>query len=109
MTIIIYCIYLHQLGGIQMTTVANRPDGTFSLEEVLSKVRDGSNIHNSKTSLICVENTHNWCGGAALPLHWMNEVCSYDRQILTIEFIIPFGIVVLNVMASLVDVDLLPN
>lgn len=57
-----------------MNTVRNLPDGTFSLDEVVTRMRDGSDIHNTKTSLICVENTHNWCGGVALPLTWMSEV-----------------------------------
>uniref|UniRef100_A0A1B6KDU5 Aromatic amino acid beta-eliminating lyase/threonine aldolase domain-containing protein n=2 Tax=Graphocephala atropunctata TaxID=36148 RepID=A0A1B6KDU5_9HEMI len=70
-----------QLGGIQMTTVANLPDGTFSLEDMLAKLRDDSNVHTTSTSLICVENTHNWCGGLPLPLPWMEQLASLSREL----------------------------
>ncbi|XP_046660040.1 LOW QUALITY PROTEIN: probable low-specificity L-threonine aldolase 2 [Homalodisca vitripennis] len=70
-----------QLGGIQMTTVTNLPDGTFSLEEMLTKLRDDSNVHTTTTSLICVENTHNWCGGLPLPLPWMEQLATISREL----------------------------
>ncbi|XP_054257692.1 L-allo-threonine aldolase-like isoform X2 [Macrosteles quadrilineatus] len=72
-----------QVAGVQMTAVANQPDGTWSLEEMMSKLRDGSNIHTTQTALICVENTHNWCGGRALPLPWLQRLAkiSHDTKI----------------------------
>lgn len=45
-----------------ITTVQNKPDGTFDLQEVESKIR-GSDIHEPVTAMIAVENTHNACGG----------------------------------------------
>lgn len=57
-----------------MTTVVNLPDGTFSLDEMMGKLRDDTNVHTTQTALICVENTHNWCGGRALPLTWLAQV-----------------------------------
>ena len=38
-----------------------------------SKVRKGD-IFEPITSLIVVENTHNMCGGKALPMKWLDEV-----------------------------------
>ena len=38
------------------------------------KIRDHSDDHEPQTSLICVENTQNFCGGKVLPLNWLNDV-----------------------------------
>lgn len=69
-----------QLAGVQMTGVVNLPNGTWSLEEMMSKLRDGSNIHTTQTALICVENTHNWCGGRALPLSWLQRLVQISKD-----------------------------
>lgn len=63
-----------QIGGVQIQTVKNNADGTFSIDEMKTKVRDSSNVHYSRTALICVENTHNVCGGKVLPPSWVKEV-----------------------------------
>ena len=75
-----------QLGGVHPRTLKNLEDGTFSIEELEAKV--GRNIcemcsvtafymlfkvreddqHLPITTLIAIENTHNKCGGRALPL-----------------------------------------
>ncbi|XP_035679756.1 probable low-specificity L-threonine aldolase 2 isoform X1 [Branchiostoma floridae] len=62
-----------QLGGIHPRTVRNKPDGTFDLDEVESKVRT-SDPHLPITRLICVENTQNICGGRVLPLSFLKEL-----------------------------------
>ncbi|HEY8491035.1 MAG TPA: low-specificity L-threonine aldolase [Dehalococcoidia bacterium] len=53
------------LGGLQLRPVPNTPRGMLDLEALERTVR-GRNIHWPETGLICVENTHNRCGGAAL-------------------------------------------
>jgi threonine aldolase len=53
------------LGGVFPHTVPNRPDGTMRLDEIEAAIR-GENIHFPRTRLICLENTHNRCYGAAL-------------------------------------------
>lgn len=50
------------------------PDGTLDLEEVERKIRNGSDVHQSRTSVICLENTHNRCGGRILPVDWTLQV-----------------------------------
>jgi len=61
------------LGGIGPHTVSNQPDGTMRLEDIKAAIR-GDNVHFPRTRLICLENTHNRCGGAALtpntPMRW---------------------------------------
>ncbi len=54
------------LGGIHARTVPNHPDGTLAAGDVEAAVRDASNIHFPRTALICLENTHNRCGGVVL-------------------------------------------
>ncbi|XP_066289659.1 uncharacterized protein [Branchiostoma lanceolatum] len=64
-----------QLGSVHPRTVRNKPDGTFDLEEVESKIRT-NDPHLPITRLICVENTQNICGGRVLPLSFLKEVRS---------------------------------
>jgi threonine aldolase len=53
------------LGGVVLRAVANREDGTMDQAEVQAAVR-AVNIHYPPTTLVCLENTHNRCGGAVL-------------------------------------------
>lgn len=59
-----------QFGGISPRTVPNLPDGTMNIELVKSAIRE-DDIHEPITKLICIENTHNVCGGKVLPLEFM--------------------------------------
>ncbi len=61
------------LGGIHVHTVPNTPDGGMDLARVEEAIR-GPNIHFPRTKVICLENTHNRCGGAAVPLAHMAAV-----------------------------------
>ena len=54
------------LGGVFPHIIPNQPDGTMRLEEIEAAVRT-ENIHFPHTRLICLENTHNRCYGAARP------------------------------------------
>ncbi|UCC62400.1 MAG: low-specificity L-threonine aldolase [Anaerolineae bacterium] len=53
------------LGGIHPHTLPNQPDGTLRLEDVEAAIRP-ENPHHPRTRLICLENTHNRCGGVVL-------------------------------------------
>ena len=56
-----------------MREVENNPDGTFNIADVQNKMHvDG--FYEPRTSLICVENTHNVLGGQIMPLEWLDEV-----------------------------------
>jgi threonine aldolase len=66
-----------QYGGISMRTVTNLPDGTMDINEIQNSIRE-EDIHEPETCLICVENTHNACGGKVLPitfLHRLKQLC----------------------------------
>jgi len=53
------------LGGLGLRAVRNDEQGRLDLEDVRSAVR-GRDIHFPPTGLICIENTHNLCGGGVL-------------------------------------------
>lgn len=53
------------LGGVVMRTLTNRQDGTIDLGLIEESIR-GQNIHSPQTTLLCLENTHNRCGGTVL-------------------------------------------
>jgi len=53
------------LGGVVMHTLPNGQDGQIDLAAIEEAVR-GKNIHFPQTTLLCLENTHNRCGGAVL-------------------------------------------
>lgn len=62
-----------QFGGVSPRTIPNLPDGTFDLNAVKLAIRDDE-IHEPITKLICVENTHNACGGKVLPICFMETL-----------------------------------
>lgn len=53
------------LGGVVMRTVPNEANGQMKLDLVEQAIRP-KNIHFPETTLLCLENTHNRCGGAVL-------------------------------------------
>ncbi len=53
------------LGGIQLRPIANNDRGSVDADELAGTMRP-ENIHMPRTALLCLENTHNRCGGAVL-------------------------------------------
>lgn len=70
-----------QIAGVQIWPLPNKPDGTFDLDEMEEKVRDHTDDHEPMTSLICVENTQNWCGGKVLPLEWLDDLAMRAKKL----------------------------
>lgn len=50
------------------------PDGTLDLDEIKSKIRNSKDAHQSHSVLLCLENTHNRCGGRIVPHEWTLKV-----------------------------------
>lgn len=67
------------LGGVHPHTIANQPDGTLRLEDMRTAIRP-DNVHFPRTRLICLENTHNRCGGAVLSGQYTDAVVSLARD-----------------------------
>ena len=67
------------LGGIHPHTIPNQPDGTLRPEDIEAAIRP-DNVHFPRTRLICLENTHNRCYGAALSPGYMASVGRLARR-----------------------------
>ncbi|KAH8241174.1 hypothetical protein KR032_001433 [Drosophila birchii] len=67
------------LAGVQLATLKNEQDGTFSLQELRRRIRH-DDYHEPITSLVVVENTHNICGGKVVPLSFLDELAALVRQ-----------------------------
>jgi len=65
-------------GGIHSTQIPNQDDGTMQLEDIKSAIR-GIDDHFPVTKLICLENTHNVCGGAPLSVKYTKEVANLAK------------------------------
>jgi threonine aldolase len=50
------------LGGVHSCQLPNQPDGSLLLEDVAAAFRP-DDLHEPVTRLVCLENTHNGCGG----------------------------------------------
>jgi len=50
------------------------PDGTLDLEKMEEYVHTDADVHWAPTRLVCLENTHNHCGGLVLPLEHVRAV-----------------------------------
>jgi len=66
------------LGGVHPHTIPNQADGTLRLEDIEGAIR-ADNVHFPRTRLICLENTHNRCGGAVLTAPYMDQVANLAR------------------------------
>lgn len=68
------------LGGIHPHVLPNRADGTLDLAAVEAAIRDPSNVHFPRTRVICLENTHNRCGGIAFSPEYGDAVGALARR-----------------------------
>jgi len=62
------------LGGVNMRALPNDSMGRLDPDDVVRAIRE-DDIHCPKTALLCLENTHNRCGGVVLPAEYTNGVC----------------------------------
>ena len=67
------------LGGIHPFTVPNQSDGTLRLTDIESAIRS-DNPHFPTSRLICLENTHNRCGGVPLTPEYTRQVGDLARR-----------------------------
>jgi threonine aldolase len=68
------------LGGIHPHVLQNEPDGTFELQAIEGAIRNTEDPHQPPTRLICLENTHNRCGGIASPPEYYDAVGELARE-----------------------------
>lgn len=78
-------IFLHEqggsaaLGGVHPHPVANNPDGTMDLGQIKAAIRE-EDIHCPRTQLVCLENSHNLCGGVAVTPAYTVSVCQLAHE-----------------------------
>ncbi len=77
-------IYYYEVGGMSAVAgviprliVGDR--GILNPQDIREALR-GENLHYPKTTLICLENTHNRAGGTIIPLKVTEEICQLAHQ-----------------------------
>jgi threonine aldolase len=68
------------VGGLTMHNLPNDNSGRLDLKEIKQAIRS-KNIHYPETALICLENTHNRCGGAVLSAEYINSICELAHSL----------------------------
>jgi threonine aldolase len=68
------------LGGVAFHIVATDATGELPLEALADAMRDPEDSHEAITQLICLENTHNRCGGVALATKYMQSVHQFAQE-----------------------------
>ena len=67
------------LGGVVMRTVPNDEAGRLAPSDVEKAIRS-ENIHFPRSTLLCLENTHNRCGGAVLTRQYTEEISALAHR-----------------------------
>jgi threonine aldolase len=67
------------LGGVHSCQLSNQPDGSLALEDIEAAIRP-DDAHAPVTRLICLENTHNRCGGTCQGAEYTRRVGEFARQ-----------------------------
>jgi threonine aldolase len=67
------------LGGIHSCQLREQPDGSLDLDEVAEAIRP-DDVHDPVTRLVCIENTHNRCGGTFQPPSYIRELCDLAHR-----------------------------
>src|SRR6478672_9562263 len=67
------------LGGVALNLVPTTAKGELPLAALANAIRDPEDSHEALTQLICLENTHNRCGGVALSTAYMQSVHTFAQ------------------------------
>ncbi len=68
------------LGGSPMWVLPNEADGSLDIAQIEAGIADESDEHVAATALLCLENTHNRCGGTVLSLEQMTAYANLAHQ-----------------------------
>ncbi len=68
------------VGGIAMVPVANLETGALDLTELEHELATPPDAHFAQPALVALENTHNNCGGVAVPASHMADVATLARR-----------------------------
>ena len=70
---------LSALGGIHSWQLQNQPDGSLLLSDVEQAIRP-DDPHDPITRLICLENTHNRCGGTVQTVEYTRRIAEFAHM-----------------------------
>jgi len=65
------------VGGLVLHPVQTQPDGRLDVADLAAAIRDPDDDQCAPAGVICLEDTHNRCGGLVLPLSYLDEVKSF--------------------------------
>ncbi len=68
------------LAGAQVRLVPNDEQGRIDSQDLAAAIRPRGNVHTPPTTLVCLENTHNRCSGAALTPQDMQQVADLAHE-----------------------------
>jgi threonine aldolase len=68
-------------GGIAYHVVPTNADGTMPPQAIEAAVKRPADLHGAPTAVICVENTHNRCGGVIVSPEYVAQVADLARRV----------------------------
>ncbi len=69
-----------RLGGVLATTLPNEDDGGFDPQLIPGAVRP-DDMHQPRTTLLALENTHNFCGGAVVSMERTQAIADVAHEL----------------------------
>lgn len=67
------------LGGVHSCQLPNQPDGSLKIDDIEQAIRP-DDPHDPITRLVCLENTHNRCGGTYQSPEYMRRVSTFAHE-----------------------------
>jgi len=67
---------ISSFGGMHSHQLANNSDGTINIHDIKNGIRKTNNVHFPITKLLCLENTHNLCGGHPIDEEYTSSVAN---------------------------------
>lgn len=67
------------LGGVHSYQLPNQPDGSLALGDIATAIRP-DDPHDPISRLVCLENTHNRCGGVYQTPEYMTKVADFVHE-----------------------------
>eukprot|EP00934_Nitzschia_sp_Nitz4_P004509 Nitzschia sp. Nitz4//scaffold88_size82704//29398//30540//NITZ4_005288-RA/size82704-processed-gene-0.49-mRNA-1//1//CDS//3329559482//4499//frame0 len=71
---------LSGLGGIHTIQIQEDEDARMTEDAVRGAVRECEDVHWPDSKVLCLENTHNNCGGVALPPSYINDMAELAHE-----------------------------
>jgi len=67
------------LGSVHSCQLPNQPDGSLALEDIRAAIRP-DDPHDPISRLVCLENTHNRCGGTCQSVVYTRKVAAFAHE-----------------------------